>query len=80
MLTEPDGTVLKFRVYSGSSDADVVGKGHAGKVVMKLWEGKLNNRHSLYMDNFYNSFGLAKMLLSHDTYCTAIPRLDLKKY
>ncbi|XP_026746249.1 piggyBac transposable element-derived protein 4-like [Trichoplusia ni] len=79
MLTEPDGLVLKFRVYAGGKDTDVSGKGHAEKVVMELLQGKLNNGHELYMDNFYNSFGLAKKLLDHNTYCTGTLRKDLKE-
>ncbi|KAF9422182.1 hypothetical protein HW555_001991, partial [Spodoptera exigua] len=42
-------------------------------------QGKLNNGHELYMDNFYNSFGLAKKLLDHNTYCTGTLRKDLKE-
>lgn len=79
MLTEPDGLILKFRVYAGGKDIEVTGKGHAEKVVMELLQGKLNNGHELYMDNFYNSFGLAKKLLENNTYCTGTLRKDLKE-
>lgn len=48
MLTEPDGTVLRFHVYTGSSDSELSGTGHASKVVMSLMESKLNKGHSLY--------------------------------
>ncbi|CAG5030355.1 unnamed protein product [Parnassius apollo] len=74
MLTEPDGLILKFRVYAGSQDHDVAGKGHAEKVVMQLMEEKLHNGHSLYMDNYYNSFHLAKRLLHNKTYCSGTLR------
>lgn len=79
MLTEPDGLILKFRVYAGAKDTQVTGKGHAEKVVMELLQGKLNSGHELYMDNYYNSFGLAKTLLDHNTYCTGTLRKDLKE-
>lgn len=77
MLTEPDGLVLNFLVYSGQLD-ELGGKGHAQKVVLELLRGKLSNGHSLYMDNFYNSFELAKLLLDQRTYCTGTLRADRK--
>jgi len=58
MLTEPAELVLKFAVYTGVFD-DMGGKCHASKVVLHLMSEKLENGHSLYMDNFYNSFDLA---------------------
>ncbi|CAG5024854.1 unnamed protein product [Parnassius apollo] len=79
MLTESDGLILKFRVYAGSQDIEVAGKGHAEKVVMQLMEKHLQNGHSLYMDNYYNSFHLAKRLLENRTYCTGNLRKDLKE-
>ncbi|KAJ8928798.1 hypothetical protein NQ314_018586 [Rhamnusium bicolor] len=78
MLTEPDGTILQFRVYTGTHDAELAGTGHASKVVMKLMEGKLNQGHALYMDNYYNSCSLAETLLENDTYCTGTLRSSLK--
>lgn len=79
MLTEPDGLVLKFRVYAGRQDSEVSGKGHAERVVMQLLENKLQNGHSIYMDNYYNSVSLAKKLLDNQTYCTGTLRKDLKE-
>ncbi|XP_050504786.1 piggyBac transposable element-derived protein 4-like [Diabrotica virgifera virgifera] len=77
MLTEPNGLILKFLVYSGMFD-DSGGKGHVNKVVLHLLEGKLNVGHCVYMDNFYNSFDLAKNLLEFSTYCTGTLRIDRK--
>ncbi|CAG4963476.1 unnamed protein product [Parnassius apollo] len=57
-----------------SQDIEVAGKGHAEKVVMQLMEKHLQNGHSLYMDNYYNSFHLAKRLLENRTYCTGTLR------
>lgn len=79
MLTEPDGLILKFRVYVGSQDKDVAGKRHAEKVVMQLLQKYLHNGHALYMDNFYHSFTLAKRLLDNNTYCSGTLRKDLKE-
>lgn len=78
MLTEPDGTTLRFHVYTGAHDVDLSGTGHASKVVQSLMEGKLNCGHSLYMDNFYNSVLLAKKLLENETYCTGTLRASLR--
>lgn len=62
MLTEPNDTILKFAVYAGAFD-DIGGKGHAINVVLHLMEEKLNIGHSLFMDNFYNSYDLIQKLL-----------------
>ena len=77
MLTDPNGIILKFMVYTGSLD-DCGGKGHTEKVVLHLLDGKLNVGHSLYMDNFYNSPALAKTLLKQNTHCTGTLRIDRK--
>lgn len=37
---------------------------------------KLNNGHSLYMDNFYNSFYWATKLLQERTFCTGTLRVN----
>ncbi|XP_046684986.1 piggyBac transposable element-derived protein 4-like [Homalodisca vitripennis] len=77
-LTEHSGLILKFHVYGGSSDLEVGGKGHTEKVVLYLLQEKLNNGHSIFMDNFYNSYLLASKLLARNTYCTGTLRLDRK--
>lgn len=77
MLTEPGGLTLKFAVYTGVLD-DMGGKGHAANVVLHLMAEKLNNGHSLYMDNFYNSFDLATKLIQQNTYCTGTLRSERK--
>ncbi|KAJ8932502.1 hypothetical protein NQ318_018500 [Aromia moschata] len=63
VLCEPNGTALKIIVYAGSADTELCGSQHAEKVVLSLLAGKLDNGHSLYMDNFYNSVKLTKDLL-----------------
>ncbi|KAK9739039.1 Transposase IS4 [Popillia japonica] len=55
---------------------DLGGKGHTEKVVMDLLKEKLNARHIVYMDNCYNSFKLAQLLLENRTYCTGTLRID----
>ncbi|XP_046976423.1 piggyBac transposable element-derived protein 4-like [Vanessa cardui] len=71
VLAEPEGTVLKFQIYGGAGD-DTSGIGHTQKIVLKLLEDKLDSGHSVYMDNYYNSYDLATKLLDRQTYCTGI--------
>lgn len=69
VLAEPEGIVHKFHIYSGAGD-ETSGVGHTQKIVLKLMEERLDSGHSLYMDNYYNSFELATKLLERKTYCT----------
>lgn len=78
LVTEPDGTMIKFAVYTGTLD-DYGGKGHAANIVLHLMEEKLDVGHSLYLDNYYNSYDLACKLLSRKTYCTGTLRVDRKQ-
>ncbi|XP_014361145.2 piggyBac transposable element-derived protein 4 [Papilio machaon] len=78
VLAEPDGTVLKCQVYAGAND-ETSGAGHAGKIVLKLLEERLDCGHHVYMDNDYNSYGLAVELLDRQTYCTGTLRKNLKE-
>lgn len=66
MLCESSGYVWNVLVYCGKSDP-ISGLGHAESVVMKLMEKRLDQGHSLYVDNFYTSIPLAKQLLSRKT-------------
>lgn len=77
LLTEPDGTVCKFAIYTGTLD-DHGGKGHATNIVLHLMQENLDVGHSLYMDNYYNSYDLACTLLSRNTYCTGTLRVNRK--
>lgn len=78
MITEPDGLILNLLVYTGQAD-ELGGIGHAEKVVLKLANNYLNNGHSIFMDNFYNSYSLAKKLLEKNTYCTGTLRAGRKE-
>lgn len=77
MLTEPNGIIIKFAVYTGVFD-NLGGKGHAANVVLHLMEDKFNTGHSIYMDNFYNSYDLALQLLKKNTFCTGTLRGNRK--
>lgn len=78
MLTEVDGTILDFVIYSGALDNVICGKTHTEKVVLHLMQKILNNGHSLYMDNFHNNFHLAKTLLEKNIFCTGTLRKERK--
>lgn len=68
--------ILRVMLYCGKDD-EMAGKGHANQVVMYLMADKLNNGHSLIMDNFYNSVALAEHLLLNDTHLTGTMRSNL---
>lgn len=76
-LSEPNSLVTNFTIYSGNG-GELSGKGLASKVVTALMRGKFHKGHSLFMDNYYNSFGLASQLLRKHTYCTGTLRQDRK--
>ncbi|XP_028173396.1 piggyBac transposable element-derived protein 4-like [Ostrinia furnacalis] len=73
VLAEPEGIVLKFQIYGGAHE-ETSGQGHTQKIVLKLLEDNLDSGHSVYMDNFYNSYDLAVKLLDRQTYCTGTLR------
>ncbi|XP_025192086.1 piggyBac transposable element-derived protein 4-like, partial [Melanaphis sacchari] len=63
---------------SSDNADDLGGKDHAENVVLHLMSEKLNNGHSIYMDNFYNSIDLAEQLLQKKIYCTGTLRSNRK--
>lgn len=77
VLAEPNGLVLRNRLYSGAA-GDLGGKDHAHKVVLSLIEGLQLKGHALYMDNYYNSFSLCQKLLDIDVYVTGTLRKERK--
>ncbi|KAJ8888705.1 hypothetical protein PR048_008197 [Dryococelus australis] len=68
MLNNPDGFINKCAMYTGMLDDSGRGKGYSEKVVLNLLQDKLNAGHHVYMDNYYNSFGLAKTQLYQKTH------------
>lgn len=74
ILADAHGIVLKIHVYAGAQDKLVGGKKHVQKVVMLLMEKYIGVGHSLYVDNFYTSVGLADQLLDKNTYVTGTLR------
>ncbi|XP_049871503.1 piggyBac transposable element-derived protein 4-like [Pectinophora gossypiella] len=74
VLADSKGTCQKIIMYTGAADPAVGGSGHTDKVVKSLMEKYFDQGYSLYMDNFYNSVGLAEYLLARKTYCTGTLR------
>lgn len=76
VLADMHGIILKIHVYAGAGDQLVGGRNHVKKVVMLLLEKYINKGHSLYIDNFYTSVGLAEELLDKNTYVTGTLRAN----
>ncbi|XP_028162999.1 piggyBac transposable element-derived protein 4-like [Ostrinia furnacalis] len=74
ILATPTGMSLQIHMYQGKRDSQVGGPGHVDKVVTKLMSKYLNAGYHLYMDNFYNSVGLAEFLLRNKTNMTGTLR------
>ncbi|KAG5883217.1 hypothetical protein JTB14_032873 [Gonioctena quinquepunctata] len=62
MVNTPEGFVDEFADGTGALD-EKEGKDPASNSVLHLMSEKLGNSHPLYMDNFYNSYDLARQLL-----------------
>ncbi|XP_050516259.1 piggyBac transposable element-derived protein 4-like [Diabrotica virgifera virgifera] len=77
MLTEADSTILDIHIYAGAGDA-TAGKSHTERVVLHLMRNFFDHGHSLHMDNYYNSYNLAKLLLDKNSFCTGTLRKDRK--
>lgn len=57
-------------MHAEAADTTVGGKGLTEKMALHLMKEKLNLGHTVYMDNFYNSYKLASKLLAKKTYGT----------
>ncbi|XP_046828833.1 uncharacterized protein LOC124428616 [Vespa crabro] len=77
VVCESSGTALRIKVYTRSGD-DISGKGHVDKVVFHLMKDFLNQGHSVFMDNYYSSFGIVSKLLQYKSYCTGTFRKTRK--
>lgn len=65
--------VYRMMMYCGKLD-ELAGEGLASRVVLTLLADILNNGHSLYMDNWYNSIQLTEHLLLNRTHLTGTMR------
>nr|XP_012143764.1 PREDICTED: piggyBac transposable element-derived protein 3-like [Megachile rotundata] len=75
IVCESSGTALRIKAYTGSGD-DISEKEH---IVFHLLKDFLNQGHSVFMNNYYSSFGLASKLLHYKTFCTGALRKTRKR-
>ena len=67
-LSESDGRVMKIKIFSGKSEETDNNVGHTTDVVLHLLEDYLDKGYTVYMDKFYNSVTLTKLLNTRKTY------------
>ena len=67
-LCQSNGIVLRSRIYSGESVADKHDLGQTGAVVINLMDGLLLKGYRLFVDNYYNSFELARHMIKEKAY------------
>lgn len=68
MLCDQSAYNLKFQKYTGKSDIVSVEKGQGARVVMDLMDNLAKKNHILYMDNFFSSYNLYKILKDNQIY------------
>ncbi|XP_025190988.1 piggyBac transposable element-derived protein 4-like [Melanaphis sacchari] len=78
MLTEPWGFIHRVMVYSGQGHDISNTMSHTEYVVFKLMNGLFYEGRSLFMDNYYNSVHLSKLLLEKKTFVTGTLRSNRK--
>lgn len=77
-LCESDGLVMKIKIYSGKCEETDNKVGHTADVVLHLLEDYLDKGYAVYMDNFYNSVTLTKLLTTRKTYVCGTLRSNRK--
>jgi len=78
-LCESDSVVMKLKVYSGKCEESDNNLGHTTNVVLHLLENYLDKGYIVYMDNFYNSVALTKLLTTRKTYVCGTLRNNRKR-
>lgn len=78
MLAEKHGICMKIHLYAGSQDQVVGGKDHVKKVMRVLMSNYVHKGHSLYVDNYYSSVGMAEEFLNKNTYITGTLQFNRK--
>lgn len=77
-LCESDSVVMKIKVYSGKCEETDTNFSHTTNVVLHLLEDYLDKGYTVYMDNFYNSVALTKLLTTRKTYVCGTLRSNRK--
>lgn len=68
VLCDSSGYNLKFQVYTSKCDMMGVEKGLGATVVMDMMENLAYKNHIVYMDNFFSSYNLYKILQDNKIY------------
>ncbi|CAK1580896.1 unnamed protein product [Parnassius mnemosyne] len=76
-LTEASGYVLNILMYTGKDESVEKGK-KTEKIVLRLMRPYVLKGHELFMDNYYNSFGLSHKLLDLRTHTNGTLRTNRK--
>jgi len=79
-LCEGSGYTYRFKLYTGRARAvpDSQEHGTLACLVLDLMDGLLNQGRVLYMDNYYNSPTLAKLLYKQKTHVVGTLRMNRK--
>lgn len=77
-LCSLEGYTWNIKIYSGKSATGEVEKNLAEKVCMELSEKLLNEGRTLFIDNFYTSYNLAKTFLERKTHVVGTLRANKK--
>ncbi|XP_050299757.1 piggyBac transposable element-derived protein 4-like [Anthonomus grandis grandis] len=77
-LCSVDGYTWDLKIYSGKSASGERETGLAKNVCMELLHNLLDQGRTLYVDNFYRSYELAKALLSRKTHVVGTVRSSKK--
>lgn len=72
-LTTSGGYLLNTEMYSGPIEGE---KDIPKLLVLRLLQPYINKGHELFMDNFYNSYGLSEKLLGLKTHTTGTLRVN----
>ena len=77
-LCTHDGLVFRVSIYGGQPLDDERDLWQTAAYVLHLMNDYLDKGHAVYVDNFYNSVGLAKYLSTRSTYITGTLRSNRK--
>lgn len=77
-LCSPEGYTWALKIYAGKSIDGVREVGLAQNVCMELAGPLLNEGRTLYIDNFYTSYSLAKLMLENNTHIVGTLRANKK--
>ncbi|KAI5696018.1 hypothetical protein M8J75_007003 [Diaphorina citri] len=78
-LCSLDGYTWSFKIYTGKSSSTEESRGQATNICLKLSDGLLDQGRTLYVDNYYTSYPLAKAMLAKKTHVVGTVRSNRKE-